>query len=63
MKLTCAIQVYKIVFRIQGHTKDFWYIMSYACKRLEMYFDCVPCFIIIIIIILNFKALCDAYTV
>ena len=61
MKLAYFIQIYKNVFRMLDHTKDSKHIMSYAWKRLrKCIFTCVSWFVSII---LNFNALCDAYTV
>ena len=31
-------QLYKSIFRILDHTKNFWYIMGYTWKQLDMYF-------------------------
>ena len=39
MKLICFFEMYNRMFQIQDDTKDFWYIMGYASKRLKMYFQ------------------------
>ena len=38
IKWTYFTQMQKSMFHIQGHSKDFWYNMDYASKRLEMCF-------------------------
>ena len=60
LKLTCVIQMYNSMFRIQDGTKEFSYVMGYAWKQLKMYFNCVSWFASII---LNLNALCDVYRV
>ena len=38
-KLLYFIEMYKSMFHIQDHTKEFWYTIGYAWKRLEIYFQ------------------------
>ena len=38
-KINIFFEMYNSMFLVQGHTKDFRYIMGYASKRLEMYFQ------------------------
>ena len=41
-EIKCFIQLHKSMLRIKNHTKDFWYIIGYTLKRLDMYFkNCV----------------------
>ena len=60
MKLNILIQLYKSMFCIQDHTKDFQDIIGYTWKWLDMYFKL--CFMVCFHRI-NFNAVCDAYVV
>ena len=58
MKLHIFIQLYKSMFRIQDHTKDFRDILVCTWNRLDMYFK-----LYFMVCFHYTNALCDAYAV
>ena len=55
MKLKYFIQLYKSMFRVQDHTKGFWYV---AWEASGYYKNCVWWFISVI---LSFNSLCKQF--